>query len=193
MNTGDTTVLLRAVRGGSEAALSDLLERYGPRLLAVIRSRMGPVLRDRMESRDVLNAVLLKAFQHLDAFEGGDGRALTAWMSRIAENEIHDLVDRHRRARRDGRREEPLPDDLGRLAERCRSQTSRLVLREETERVLRAIARLEPDHREVILLRRQDERSWEEVSARMERSPDACRMLLARALAALTARIQETP
>lgn len=144
-----------------------------------------------MESHDVLNGVLLKAFQHLESFEGGDGRALTAWMSRIAENEVRDLADLHGRARRDAGKEEPLAPEFDGVAARVRSQTSRLVLREETERLLQRMQRLEPDHREVIVLRRLEERSWEEVSARLGRSPDACRMLLARALAALTSLVRE--
>jgi len=45
---------------------------------------------------------------------------------------------------------------------------------------------LDAPHREVILLRKFEDLSFKEIAARMGRSEDACRMLLARALAALT-------
>ncbi len=45
---------------------------------------------------------------------------------------------------------------------------------------------LDPIHREVILLRKYEELSFQEIGERLGRSQDACRMLLARALTSLT-------
>ena len=52
-----------------------------------------------------------------------------------------------------------------------------------------ALEALDPDHRDVIVLRKLEELSFREVAARMGRSEDACRMLLARAMVALTLRL----
>jgi RNA polymerase sigma factor (sigma-70 family) len=72
--------------------------------------------------------------------------------------------------------------------------SSRIVLDEETARLERAIERLTDDHREVILLRKFEELGYREIAARLGRSEDACRMLLARAMAALTvAMTEDTP
>ena len=60
------------------------------------------------------------------------------------------------------------------------------MLNEEAERLGAALEALDPDHREVIVLRKLEELSFKEVAARMGRSEDACRMLLARAMVALT-------
>jgi RNA polymerase sigma factor (sigma-70 family) len=67
-----------------------------------------------------------------------------------------------------------------------RSPLSLAILNEEALRLERAIEGLDPAHRDVILLRKFEELSFREIAGRMGRSEDACRMLLARALAALT-------
>jgi RNA polymerase sigma-70 factor (ECF subfamily) len=60
------------------------------------------------------------------------------------------------------------------------------VLNEQFERLGAALERLDPDYRDVIVLRKLEERSFKDVAMRMGRSEDACRMLLARAMVALT-------
>jgi RNA polymerase sigma factor (sigma-70 family) len=109
-----------------------------------------------------------------------------AWLARIAENEIRDRADHAHRARRDMAREVPLEPAAAQVAAHVRSALSQAVLTEEAERIERALESLEPPHREVIILRKYEELGFKEIAARMGRSEDACRMLLARAMAALT-------
>jgi RNA polymerase sigma-70 factor (ECF subfamily) len=186
-----STALLFRARAGSADALNELYARYGPRLLSLIRLRMGPGLRSDTDSRDILQATLLKSFQRLDQFGGGDARSLMAWLARIAENEIRDQADRQGRQRRDKAREEPLDAALA-VGAPMRTAVSQLIVDEEAVRVERAIARLEEPHREAILLRKFEELSYPEMAARLGRSEDACRMLVARAMVALTLILQET-
>jgi RNA polymerase sigma-70 factor (ECF subfamily) len=185
---GDTEDLLRRAREGSREALGSLLDGCGQRLLGVIRLRLGPSLRERIESRDVLQATLLKALLHIDGFRGEKRESLMAWLARIAQNEIRDAAAFHGRDRRRADRTVALGDsqELDRLAADVRSETSRIARDERSERLFAAVEALSPEHREVILLRQLEELPFAEVAGRMGRSPDACRMLLARAMAALT-------
>lgn len=192
MDRAETTTLLRRAKEGSDEALNRLLERCASRLLAFIRLRLGRNLRARVESRDILNDSLLKAFQHIDQFAQTDGRSLMAWLTRIAENQIRDEADYHHRRRRDAARAVPLDDGLEHLAAQVRSQTSRLAFREEARKLERALDELDETYREVILLRKFEELSFAEIGQRMQRTPDACRMLLARAMTALTLKMRET-
>jgi RNA polymerase sigma-70 factor (ECF subfamily) len=192
MDRAESTALLREARGGSPEALDRLYAHVAGRLLTVIRLRLGPTLRARLESRDILQATLLKSFQHIDRFEGQDGASLMAWLARIAEREVLDQADYLHRGRRDVARELPLDAGLDRAAAHVRSALSQAALGEELERLQAALETLDPDHREVILLRKLEERSFAEIAARMNRSDDACRMLLVRAMAALTLRLQGT-
>jgi RNA polymerase sigma-70 factor (ECF subfamily) len=185
MEREETTALLRAAKDGSAEALEQIYSRYAGKLLALVRLRLGRGLRSRLESRDILQACLLKSFERIDQLEGSEAASLMAWLARIAENEIRDQADFHQRDRRDARKETPLEEE-GPAARHLRSALSRAILGEESLRLERAMESLSDDHREVILLRKLEERPWREVAGRLGRSEDACRMLLGRAMTALT-------
>lgn len=191
MSRQESGALLREARAGSSAALDELYRRYGGRLLAWIRLRMGRDLRARLESRDIAQAALTKSFERFDQFSGDDGGSLMAWLARIAENEIRDQADYQHRRRRDMRAEVSL--DAGPVAVPAagRSPLSHAVLNERGRRLERALETLAPDHRRVIVLRHLEELSFRDIALRMGRSEDACRMLLARALTALTLALQD--
>jgi RNA polymerase sigma-70 factor (ECF subfamily) len=160
----------------------------------LIRLRLGPSLRERIESRDVLQATLLKALLHIDGFRGARRESLMAWLARIAQNEIRDAAEFHGRQRRQLGQTVALggAQEMDCLAADVRSETSRIALDERSARLLAAVEALAPEYREVILLRQLEELPFADVAARMGRSPDACRMLLARALAALTVSLGAT-
>jgi len=191
MGRDETAVLLRQARAGSAEAVERLYERTAPRLLAFIRLRLGRTLRGRLESRDILQATLLRSFERLGQLEADSPAALMAWLMRIAEHEILDRADYFQRQRRDPAREVPLDEAHEAAVAAARSVTSRLVLDEETARLEQAIEALDDAHREVILLRKFEELSFKEIALRLGRSEDACRMLLARAMTALTMKMTE--
>jgi RNA polymerase sigma-70 factor (ECF subfamily) len=191
MDRRESTELLRRAREGSDEALNELYARYAGKLLALIRLRMGKDLRAQLESRDILQAALLKSFEHLGQLDGSDTGSLMGWLARIAENEVRDRADYHGRQRRDARREVPLDEGVGAVAERARSALSQVIWGEEAERLERALESLDEKHREVILLRKYEELSYREIGERLGKSEDACRMLLARAMTALTLAMEE--
>jgi RNA polymerase sigma-70 factor (ECF subfamily) len=187
---GDTTGVVRAALAGrthpdSNLALDRLYERCTPRLLSYIRLKLGRTLRERLESRDILQATLLKSFQHLGEFRGSDGQALLAWLARIADREIVDRADYHRRQRRDAGRESPV-DDHPDLTARVRSVLSQVIIEEQAGELEAALDAISDAHREIILLRKFEDLSFKDIAGRLGKSEDACRMLLARALTALT-------
>lgn len=194
MDRHESVALLERARNADREALDVLFERVAGKLLALIRLRLGPELRRRLESRDVLQEVMLKACGRIDQLRRDDTVSFMGWLVRIAENEIRDQGAFHRRERRDVRRGVALEDHretAGGLAAELRSATSRLVLAEEASRLERALEELGEEHREVIVLRRFEELSFPEIGERMGKSADACRMLFARAMAALTLRLGE--
>jgi RNA polymerase sigma-70 factor (ECF subfamily) len=182
----ETTRRLARARDGSSEALNEVYGRLASRLLALIRLRLGPELRRQVESRDVLQATLLKSFERIDQFEGSKGVSLMAWLVRIAENEIRDLADYHQRQRRDARRNVPLSGAGKDLAVNVRSLSSQLVIAEDALRLEIGLETLPEHYRQIIVLRKLEELAWAEVAERLGKSEDACRMMLARAMAALT-------
>lgn len=182
--------LLEQAKAGSPEALNRLYERCAGRLLALIRLRLGKDLRSRLESRDILQATLLKSLEHLNDLNGNETRSLMAWLARIAEHEIRDCADFHHRQRRDAARESAL-DDAAPLPALTRSALSRVILNEQAAQLETALESLSETHREVIVLRKFEELSFAEIATRLGKSEDACRMLLARAMTALTLRMSE--
>lgn len=187
-----STDLLRRAKQGSEAALNLLYEQCAGRLLAYIRLRLGRELRARLESRDILQATLLKSLTHLHELKGDERESLMAWLARIAEHEIRDRADYHHRQRRDAAREVPVPEDAP-LAAAARSALSQVILDEQARKLEAAMDTLSATHREVILLRKFEELSFAEIGRRLGRTEDACRMLFARAMTALTMAMQPGP
>ena len=116
-----------------------------------------------------------------------------AWLTAIARNVIKDQADYARRQRRDTGRTVPLSAEAEAVEADIRSEVGRLILKEETKRLERAMEALEPLHREVILLRKYEEMSFPEIAERLGKTPDACRMLLARAMTALANRMRTAP
>jgi RNA polymerase sigma-70 factor (subfamily 1) len=185
---GPTDDLVRGAVAGRPEAVDALYARVAPRVLSYVRLRMGQSLRERMDSRDILQATLLKSFERFGEFQGSGKPALMAWLARIAEREILDRADYHQRARRSVRREDPLSaEDV--LEARVTSVLSRIIRDERAEKLEQAMEGLSDAHREIILLRKFQELPFREIATRLGKSEDACRMLLARALSALTLRL----
>ena len=171
--------------------MNELMREVTPRLLSFIRLSLGSELRRQTESQDVLQATLLKAFLRFEQFEGSGERSLYAWLAAIARNEIRDLRDFHGRQRRDPAMLESVGSGLEDLAARLRSEVSRIHLRQRELQLERALETLKPAQREVIILRKYEDLSFQEIAERLGKSPDACRMLFVRAMAALTRVLEE--
>jgi RNA polymerase sigma-70 factor (ECF subfamily) len=186
----ETTLLLDRARAGEREAMDRLLQRASAKLLALIRLRMGRGLRARLESRDILQATLVKAWGRLDQLQDPDRRALMAWLARIAENEIRDQADFHGRLRRDADRDASLPEAAA-VPSPVRSALSQVIWNERAERVEQAMESLSEAHREIIVLRKLEELGFREIGERLGKSEDACRMLYGRAMAALTLALPE--
>jgi len=199
----ETTRLVGQLWKGDADAFEQLVERHLVRLHALVRSRMGRDLRQREESRDLLQDVLVRAVRGVEGFRGATPGEWWRWLARVVETTVADRRDHHRAERRDLAREIPLGDrEPGEIANgadlppgfapRLESITRRLVLDEGLRRLEVAIDDLPPEQREALILRRFEQLSWKEVGERLGRSADACRMLVARAEARLALEMKAT-
>ena len=186
MDALDSTTLLRRAREGSREALEELYTRCAGKLLSLIRLRMGKHLRAQLESRDILQATMLRSYERLSQFEGGSTDSLMAWLARIAQNEVRDRVDHQQRQRRDATLDVPLDGLSQELAATVRSALSRVVWDEQAEQLERALEALDEPKRELVVMRKLEELSFKQIGERLNKSEDACRMAFARAMTALT-------
>jgi RNA polymerase sigma-70 factor (ECF subfamily) len=189
MGSDETTRLFLEARDGVQGARDALYERCARKLLPLIRLRMGRALRAELESRDVLQNVLLKTLRKLPDVE--EPRAVMAWLSKVAENELRDLADYQGRQRRDAARRVPLAEEAIEVPARARQALSLAIANEAADHLERALDTLSDVHREVIVLRKLEELTFPEIAARLGRSEDACRMLFARAMTSLTLALKD--
>jgi len=187
----ESAVTLQRARDGSSEALNRIFHECGERLLALIRLRLGPELRRHIESRDILQDTLLRAFENFDDFRGSSNKTLMAWLAAIAGNQIRNQVEYFHRQRRDVKQTVPLDENLHVAATEVRSQVTRLNMNEEAMNVESALDSMDELHREVILMRNFEELTFAEIGERIGKGADASRMLYARSMVSLTNKVRE--
>ena len=190
-----TQELVTLAKGGNEPALEQLCRVYGERVRRIIRLRMGKELRSRLESMDMVQDVLMCAFRDLEGFTYTSEGDLLRWLGQIAENRIRDNLDKLHADKRDIRKEIPLQDDAvtsrddrARVFEPARNTTPSIILskKEELDKLEKAIDKLKPEYKEVIIWAKIDGLSYNEMGRRLGKSDEAVRKLVSRAMAELT-------
>jgi RNA polymerase sigma factor (sigma-70 family) len=186
--------LYQRATGGDAAALELLLERYMPQLHAFVRLRLDAVVRARESSMDVVQSVCRELLAAKGAFEFQGEDRFRAWLFTSALNKILEKQRFHRLAKRDLGRE--LPATAG--AEAAEVAAASLLTpslhaigRETAQKLEDALDALSPEHREVITLARVVRLPHRVIAEVMERSEEAVRQLLARAVLRLTLELRE--
>jgi RNA polymerase sigma-70 factor (ECF subfamily) len=175
-----TQILCKKAMSGDRDAYDRLFAIHSDRALMFVRARLGPRLRQKVESIDVLQDAYLAAHQAFPSFEYVDDGSFTRWLFRIIENRIRDMND-HFAAKK--RQAIPLPasDPTGPITAFDRA--------EHRAKVLAALDDLSEDHCQVLLLRFFEGLSAEETGKMMDRSAGAVRKLTSRALVELGKRL----
>jgi RNA polymerase sigma-70 factor (ECF subfamily) len=187
----DAELLLAQARQAGGADLGDLLELYRAYLHALAQSRLGGRLRRLVNPSDVVQETFLEACRDFGAFEGTTEAQWRAWLRRILVHNLATLVEKHLHARkRDCRREDPLEPPAG-LVNPLSSPSAQAQRREASAVLAARLTRLPGPYREVLLLRHLEGLPFEEVAARMGRTPGAVRVLWLRALDRLRQGLKE--
>ena len=195
INNNNTQHLVALAKDGDESALGRLCTVYGPRVLWLIRLRMGKELRSKLESMDLVQDVLVCALKDLGNFTYKTEGDFLRWLARIAENRLRDNLDKLHAEKRDIRKEVQLngyrptvEDSFIAALDAVDTTTPSAIMskREELDKLAKAIDTLKPEYREVIVLTKVEGLSYREIGDKLGRSTDAARMLFSRAMAALT-------
>jgi RNA polymerase sigma-70 factor (ECF subfamily) len=149
-----------------ESAFNELVLAYERRVFALVFRMLG----NRHEAEDLAQEVFVQVFKAIDQFRG-DAK-LSTWIYRIAVNLCKN------KSKYLARRHAGEQDDIDAMAERVPlsaakgvsvgdiSRPDELVEGMQLERVVKkAIAQLEPEFREVLVLRDVEDLSYEEIAA----------------------------
>lgn len=145
--------LLRAIRGGEEAAFHELVDRHGDSLFALAYSLLG----SRTDAEDAVQETFLGAFRRAGSFEGRS--SLKTWLVRILVNQAY----KTRRSRK-VRRTDPIELEDRQRSDGVLRVASGSVAVESRIDVQAMLKTLSPEHREVIVLRELQGFSYEEMA-----------------------------
>lgn len=157
--------LAQRVMQGDQGALVEVLEAQQQRLYNIVLRMVG----NRDDAAELTQEALLKIVQHIGDFRGKS--LLTTWMTRIAMNLAVSFL---RKASRRGTMslDQTLHDGAGgaaslaaALADHREPEPARGVERqEELAAVLAGLARLDEDHRAVLVLRDIDAMDYQQIA-----------------------------
>ena len=142
-------VLVLRCQTGDEAAFEELVARYNRHLHGYMTRMMG----DGHRADDALQDAWLDVFRNLPRLL--DAGAFRAWLFRIARNRVYRTL-RKRRIDVDTTD----PDDVSTASDNAPGSSEI-----DVEQVHRALDRLAPAHREVLVLRFLDGLSYEEIAS----------------------------
>ncbi len=186
MNASDDELLTRAARGDLDA-VTQLLERHGPRIRQTLR--IGKQWQSKFSADDVMQVTYLETLMRTDGSLPDNGTSFHRWLKRVAENNLRDAIKELSRSKRPPphKRVESPPGDesyVELLEHLCTTSStpSRNVARGEARSALEdAIEKLPADYATVVRLYDIEGRSGPEVASAMGRSRGAVVMLRARA------------
>jgi RNA polymerase sigma-70 factor (ECF subfamily) len=189
-----TQELIVLAKDGNKSALNQLYRVYGERVRWMVRFRMGTELRSQLESMDLVQDTLIQAFSGLDNFTYKNEGDFVRWLSKIAENSLRDNLDKLHAGKRDIRREVPLdnyrPTTAGGFVGTLgpiKATTPSIIMsrKEDLNKLEKAIDKLRPEYREVIVLAKIEELPYSQIGDRLGKSTGAVKMLVSRAIVAL--------
>jgi RNA polymerase sigma-70 factor (ECF subfamily) len=197
-NSPDTQELLDRAKQGEAGAVERLLEVHREPLRRMVGLRLDPALAGRVDASDIVQEVMLEVSQRLADYLREPAMPFHLWLRHIARDHMIDAHRRHRQAqRRSLDREQPIvPAALadqsslelaGQFLDRELTPATAAVRHELQRRMEQAVAALDEDDREVILMRHYEQLSNQEVATALGLSEAAASMRHLRAVRRLRA------
>ena len=174
----DEAAIVAQARLGDAKAFTDLLRRYEGKIFRLAQH----ITQNREDAEDVLQEEFLKAYEHLDQFQGQS--KFYTWIVRIAVNQAL-MKLRKRKSDRSVSLDETIDtgeDTVAREIAAWDENPEQQYSREEINEILSsAIDGLAPIYRAVFVLRDVDDLSTEETAEALELSVPAVKSRLLRA------------
>ena len=174
----DEAPLVDRARSGDSAAFSELVNRYERKIFRLAKH----ITQNDEDAEDVLQETFLKAYSHLESFQGHS--KFYTWIVRIAVNEAL-MKLRKRKSSRTISLDEPTDtgeDTMVREIAVWEENPEQKYSRDELREILdKAVESLKPAFRTVFVLRDIEEMSTEETASALDISIPAVKSRLLRA------------
>ncbi len=185
MNPETVQQLFAKATEGETPGLEALLVEYLPQVHAFVHARLGPALRPRESSMDVVQSVCRQLLSSRQLFEFRGELRFRAWLFTAALNKLREKSRRMRDQKRDIAREERALDaeTCGAVAHHL-TPTREAMSNETVASIVAALEALSEEHREVITLARFARLPHSVIAETIGRTEAATRQFLGRAMLA---------
>lgn len=191
MQSGERQNALERSRHGDLRALGALLESFRPYIRAVVHTLRDRRLQGRIDDSDLIQEVMLEAHRGFPGFRGSTVGELVGWLRQIIVGTAADMQRSFATAgKRDPGREEVIGEGFD-LAGDTSSPSAQAIRHEQEDWLVRAVAQLPPDMRQVVVARHVEGLPYAAIAQRLGRSEAAARVLYVRALDRLRERCPE--
>ena len=174
-----TEVLIRRVRSGEGVARDALMRRFLPLLRQWAHGRLPRAARDLHETEDLVQLALMRALRQIDHFECEGPGSFLAYLRQILLNQVRDEVRRLMRRPESSELDTEMADgDLP-------SPVEQLIGYERLRAYEAALASLPKRQQGLVVMRLEFGMSYPEIATEVGGTPDAVRVMVARALVQL--------
>ncbi len=198
MSEENTLELLQGWNAGDRDALARLLERDLPWIRERVTRRLGSALAAKEGGEDIVQETLIEVLQYAPRFQISSRELFRGLLARIIENVLRGRANWFNAQRRACARERPLPGDtildLDPPARRVATPSVDAAGAEDEARLRLTLELLDPDDREILVLRQWKELSFADIAHELGIAEDAARMRFNRTLpkvAATMARLRD--
>jgi RNA polymerase sigma-70 factor (ECF subfamily) len=161
-------------RAGDRIAFSELVRRYQARLYRFVARLVG----SRDDALDLVQDVFVKAWQAIPEWQ--PQAAVHTWLFQIARNGAIDHL-----RRRSALGMTPHPDPAADVPDVRAGPEDAALTAERFRHLQTALARIAPEHREILLLREVEQMSYDEIAAALGIRAGTVKSRISRARAAL--------
>lgn len=179
--TQDEKELIQKAKNNDREAFGLLYDRYISPIYRFIFLRVS----ERAEAEDISHQVFLNAWQNIEGYDFR-GFPFSSWLYRIAANLVVDYYRSHHRQTVDIEEIDEswfaVSENLGDAADRA----------SDLAQIKQAIARLEPDQQNVLVMKFVNELSNKEIAEILEKKEGAVRVIQHRAIKNLKKYVEES-
>jgi len=174
-----------------KATLGERILASLPGLTRFVRRRMGAELASRESASDIVQSTCRELLRGASGYEERGEASFQNWIRSAAEHKLQNRARHWRSARRAGGEELDTEGAAEPVSPAAHGPSQDAMLREESERLRRAFESLPQEYRHVIVRFQIEGASQAEIARELGRSSDAVRKLVARAMARLSAELEE--
>jgi len=188
-----TEVLLTNAKKGDDDARQQLLQRHRDSLRRMIDMRLDRRIQQRVDASDIVQEVMVDANRRLTDYLADPKMPFHLWLRHMAKDRI---IDAHRRHRVSGKRsvdreqsmtvgfnmDQSSVDLAAQICDSAATPGEAATMHELHRRFEAAIEDLEPQDREVVIMRHFEQLSNQDVAAALDLTPAAASMRYLRAI-----------